>query len=162
MPDESAQNENLALRDELGIEDLSEPVSGGRGRLFSTAGRETPIAELTEEYVILHPPQKPFNEEDSDESITQRVSPRGVLLSAIGNEIKITGARFRGYPLYCLNARENETGKRLVAYFDEGGTPRYLIFEGKPVTYHVALFLRNKTHDGDLSNTVGLVSSADA
>jgi len=161
MADETNQNEEVALRDELGIEDISEPVTGGRGRLFSTAGRETPIAELTEEFVILHPPQKPFNEEDFDENITQRVSPRGVLLSAIGSEIKVTGAIFRGCALYCLNARDPGTGKRLVAYFDEAGKPQYLIYEGQPVTYFVAVHLRNRTHNGDLSYTAGLSSSAD-
>jgi len=161
MTDETAPKQDESLRDELGVESLSDPVSGGRGRLFSTAGRESPIAELTEEFVILHPPQKPFNEEDSDENITERVSPRGVLLSAIGNEIKITGAKFRGHPLYCLSTRDDQTGKRMVAYFDEAGTPRYLLFEGKLVTHYIAVVLRNKTHNGELANTAGLVSSAD-
>jgi hypothetical protein len=160
MTDESAPKEE-SFRDELGVEDLSNPVSGSRGRLFSTAGRESPIAELTEEYVILHPPQKPYNEEDFDENISERISPRGVLLSAIGIEIKIPGAKFRGHPLYCLSIKDDQTGKRLAAYFDESGTPRLLFFEGKVVTHFQAVMLRNKTHNGDLSNTAGLVSSAD-
>ena len=158
MTDDTDQGK--PFRDELGIEDLSDPVSGGRGRLFSTAGRESPIAELTEEFVILHPPQKPFNEEDFDENITERVSPRGVLLSAIGNEIKITGAKFHGHPVYCMSSKD-DSGKRLAAYFDDSGAPLYLIFEGKLVTYHQAMVLRNKTHNGDLTNTAGLVSTAD-
>jgi hypothetical protein len=160
QPNKSTK-QDASLRDELGIEDLSDPVMDGRGRLFSAAGRESPIAEFTEEFVILHPPQKPFSEEEFDETITERVSPRGVLLTAIGNEVKIPGAKFRSQPIFCLGARDDETGKRLVAYFDESGSPRYLIFEGQLLTYYKALGLRNKTHNGEISNTAGLISSAD-
>jgi len=156
-----SESTNASLRDELGIEDLSDPVMGGRDRLFSAAGPDSPIAEFTEEYVILHPPQIPFNEEDFDDSLGDRVSPRGVLLSATGNEVKITGAKFRGRPIFCLGTRDDDTGKRLVAYFDEAGSTCYLIHEGQLLTYYNAVVIRNKTHNGDISNTAGLISSAD-
>jgi len=151
-----------SLRDELGIQGLSEPVMGGRGRLFSAAGRESPIAEFTEEYVILHAPQNPFDAKQvDDDKISERVSPRGVLLSAIGNEIKISGAKFRGYSLYCLAARNEETGKRLVGYFDDAGKLQSLITANGFMSYHEAVNLRNKTHNGDITNTPGIASTAD-
>src|SRR5271165_2936846 len=104
MPDEQRQNQQInvpgdvALADELGIEDLSDPISGGRGRLFSTAGRESPVAEFTEEYLILHPPQVPFSETDFADELVPTVSPRGVLLDSFGRETKLPGAKYNGNP----------------------------------------------------------------
>jgi hypothetical protein len=155
------KKQEVPLCDELGIEDLSDPVMGGRGRLFSAAGRESPIAELTEDFVLLYPPQNPFSEEEFDDSLTERVSARGVLLNAIGIEVLLPGARFRGFPIYCLAKRDSETGKRLVAYFDQLGDVCHLMCEGHLVTHNEALRLRNKTHNGELSKVTASMRAAD-
>jgi hypothetical protein len=150
----------VPLRDELGIEDLSDPIFGGRGRLFSAAGRDSPIAELTQGFVVLHPPQSPFNEEGSDELLPERFSDRGVLLNSIGEEINIPGAKFRGHQLFCMGMRDATTGKHAVAWFKENGLPSYLMLEGRVLTYNTVIHMRNGTHDGELS-IVPLLNSVD-
>ncbi|HMO22000.1 MAG TPA: hypothetical protein PKC98_13670, partial [Candidatus Melainabacteria bacterium] len=62
-PDTRDSGEDISLVDELGIVDLDIPVYGGRGRVFSAAGRNAPVAEFTEDFLVLHPPQRPFEDE---------------------------------------------------------------------------------------------------
>ncbi len=157
----SSTPQPVSLRDELGIEDLFDPVFGARGRLFSAAGRETPIAEVSQGFLVLHPPQAPFEEEDFDDILSERVSDRGVLLNAIGEEIHIPGAKFSGQQLFCMGKRDEITAKHAVAWFNQNGSPSYLMLEGRPVTYNEALKMRNATHNGELSIVPLLVSTDD-
>jgi len=150
----------VPLRDELGIEDLSDPIFGGRGRLFSAAGRDSPIAELTQDFVVLHPPQSPFDEEGFDQILQERLSDRGVLLNSIGAEINIPGAKFRGQRLFCMGMRDAMTGKHAVAWFKENGSPSFLTLDGRLLTYNTVIQMRNGTHDGELS-IVPLMDSTD-
>lgn len=53
-------SDHTSLVDELGIHDIYEPMAGLDGKIFCTAGRDAPVAEFNEEYLILHPPQLPF------------------------------------------------------------------------------------------------------
>jgi len=141
----------IALADELGIAELEDPIYGGRGRLFSTAGREAPVAEFTESFLILHPPQNPFTDSNFEDELTPSMSPRGVLLDNFGREKKLVGAKYRNYPLYCLAKRDEQTGKHLVAWVDENGRMGLLAMEGRFLTFDMAIKLRNRTHDGELS-----------
>src|ERR1700738_1990933 len=81
----------LPLVDELGVEDLQDPIFGGRGRLFSTAGRDSPVAEFTKDFLVLHPPQLPFEESGQGESedIVINVDESGILLDELGRQKKI-------------------------------------------------------------------------
>ncbi len=140
-----------SLVDELGVQDLRALIFGRRGRLFSAAGRQSPVAEFAEEYVILHPPQKPFEESGATEDIVIHVDERGVLLNEIGQPRKIAGARFRGHELWCLGERLEGTLKHLVGWFDEQGKVHRLYMEEQPITSDQAYRLRNRTHDGELT-----------
>jgi hypothetical protein len=156
MPEDEDQQQTkdpgeLALVDELGIEEqLSDPIYGGRGRLFSTAGRESPVAEFTETFLILHPPQNPFTETNFEDELTPSTSPRGVLLDNFGKEKKLPGAKYNNNPLYCLSKRDEQTGKHLVAWVDQNGKMGLLELDGRYITHDVAIKLRNRTHDGEL------------
>jgi hypothetical protein len=156
MPnDEDQQQSNepseVALADELGIVELADPIHGGRGRLFSTAGRQSPVAEFTDSFLILHPPQNPFTETNFEDELTPSMSPRGVLLDNFGNEIRLLGAKYSGNPLYCLSRRDEQTGKHLVAWINQTGKMGLLATEGRFLTHDMAIRLRNRTHDGDLA-----------
>jgi hypothetical protein len=148
--------DQTSLRDELGINDLSEPIVGARGKLFAAAGREAPVAEFTEQSVVLHPPQLPFQTDKLAQLITESASDRGVLLDASGNELKVAGAKYRGAAIFYLKERDQLTGKHLVGWFaDSRGEarikPSYLYHQGKPMTDSVAIEFRNKTLDGEIA-----------
>lgn len=147
IPDE------LPFVDELGIEDIDEPVFGGRGRMFSAAGRFSPLAEFTEDKLIMHPPQLPFSEatEGPAEDILTVVDNRGVLLDELGTPKHIAGAKFKGQSLWYLGEQLPGTTKYLVAWFDEQGRSHKLFVNEEPLTVDVVFRLRNKTHDGELS-----------
>lgn len=141
----------ISLVDELGILDESEPVFGGRGRLFSAAGRYSPLAEFTDEELIMHPPQLPFQEGGPAEKIEMRVDERGVLLDELGTPKHVAGARFKGQVLWVLGEQLPGTSKNLVAWFDGDNIPHRLFVNDEPLTVDVVFRLRNKTHDGELS-----------
>ena len=156
MPPEEEQQQTEdsgepTLAEELGIEEDADPIYGGRGRLFSTAGRESPVAEFTDTFLILHPPQNPFTETDFEDELVPSMSPRGILLDSFGKEKKLPGANYQKNPLFCLSKRDEETGKHLVAWIDSNGKMGLLAMEGRYITYDVAMKLRNRTHDGDLA-----------
>jgi hypothetical protein len=139
-----------SFADELGVGDSLDPVFSGRGRLFSTAGPQSPIAEFTEDYLILYPPQKPLDEHTFREEITILVNERGVLLNELGEPRVIPAARFHGHELLCL-AERSRNGKHLVAWFDEAGQRHRLFLQGAELTIRGAIKLRNATHDGEIS-----------
>lgn len=143
--------EELPLADELGIEGNDIPICGGRGRIFSAAGRYSPLIEFTKEHVIMHPPQLPFTEDGPAEEIHTVVDKRGVLLDELGNAKHIAGAKFKGQMLWYLGEQLPATTKYLVAWFDAQGKAHKLYVNEEPLTVDVVFRLRNKTHDGELS-----------
>ncbi len=148
---QSIPPEELPFVDELGIAAVDEPIYGGRGRVFSAAGRYSPLAEFTDQHVIMHPPQLPFSEDGPAEEILTKVDKRGVLLDELGNPKHIAGARFKGMSLWYLGEQLPGTSKYLVAWFDAQNKPHKLYVNEEPLTVDVVFRLRNKTHDGELS-----------
>lgn len=151
-PPSTDDEENLPLVDELGVEDITEVLFGGRGRLFSAAGRESPVAEITDEGLLLHPPQRPFEEEaaGTTENIVYQVDERGILLNELGQERKIVGARYKGFCIYTLGEMKPGTLKHYAAWFDDEGQPHKLYVQGDPLTTDMIFRIRNRTHDGEI------------
>ncbi|HEY9714098.1 MAG TPA: hypothetical protein V6C72_11545 [Chroococcales cyanobacterium] len=141
----------LPLVDELGIIDLDEPIVGGRGRLFSAAGRQSPVAEFNSGFLILHPPQNPFEEEGEVEDIRYNTNERGILLDEFNNPKKIPGAKYKGNELWWLGKQSPGTTKHYAGWFDEDDVAHLLYFSGQPLTTDLIFRLRNKTHDGEIS-----------
>jgi hypothetical protein len=139
------------LADELGIIDISEPIFGGRGRLFSAAGRNAPVAEFTSEFLVLHPPLKPFEEDGPVEVITSHQDERGVLLDELSREKTIPGARFKGKQLYWLAEHKPGTLKHIAGWVDEQNKTHRLFSEGEVMLVDDVFKLRNRTHDGELT-----------
>lgn len=148
---QSVPPEELPFVDELGIEENDIPIRGGRGRIFSAAGRFSPLIEFTDEHVIMHPPQLPFSEDGPAEDIHTEVDRRGVLLDELGNAKHIAGAKFKGQTLWYLGEQLPGTTKYMVAWFDADDRPHKLYVNEEPLTVEVVFRLRNKTHDGELS-----------
>src|SRR5579885_1694744 len=144
--------ESVSFVDELGIKDLRRPLVDGRGRKFSAAGRNSPVAEFTDEFVVLHPPQKPFQEGDQGpaEEIMLEMDESGVLLNEFGGRKNIPGAKFNGQPLFYFWEQRPGTLKHYAVWFDEQGHHHYLTVEGERLTTDVIYKLRNMTHDGEL------------
>lgn len=142
---------NVSLADELGIGESLDPVFSGRGRLFSTAGPATPVAEFTDDYLNLYPPQMPLNEGNFAEEITIGVNENGVLLNELGQPRRVAGAKFRGRELFCLEERSSTSGKHLVGWFDDAGERHRLFWQGLELAIYTASKLRNATHDGEIS-----------
>jgi hypothetical protein len=145
----SDEPENLA--DELGVEGLGRVVFGNRGRLFSAAGRKAPIAEFAGDFLIMHPPDKPFAEQGASEVIEQPVSERGVLIDELGNEKKLPTAKFHGQPLFWFHEKKPGSSRNYVCWFDEDGKAQKIYMGESAITVDVAFKLRNRTHDGELS-----------
>lgn len=137
--------------EELGIEDLSDPIFGGRGRIFSAAGKYSPVAEFTEDFLIMHPPQMPFDESGKSEDFVVNVDDSGVLLDELNRQKKIAGARFKGHELYWLGETKPGTLKHYAGWFDKHDIAHLLYVNGEPITTEIIFKLRNKTHDGEIS-----------
>jgi len=144
-------DESESLADELGVEDLRRVVFGNRGRLFSAAGRGAPIVEFAGDFLIMHPPDKPFAEQGTSEEIEQHVSERGVLIDELGNEKKVSAAKFHGQTLFWLAEQWPGSSRNYVCWFDEDGKPQKIYMGEQAITVDVAFKLRNRTHDGELS-----------
>ena len=150
-------DENTSLVDELGIHDIYEPMAGLDGKIFCTAGRDTPVAEFNEDYLILHPPQLPFYEQGPEEEIVVSVDERGIVLDELGVAKKIPTAKYQGFPIYYFGEQKEGTLKhyaavltadeRLVFIFDE---------KGERLTTDDVYKLRNKSVNGEISQFPGL------
>jgi hypothetical protein len=151
MKKQSKEPNKLSLADELGVEGLSDPVFSSRGRLFSAAGRNAPIAEITEDHLILYPPQKPFDESSFAHDIAIKANEDGILLNELGQARSIPQARFHGAKLFCMAEKSKLAGKYLVAWFDENRQPHILCWQGEALSIHAVFRLRNRTHNGELS-----------
>jgi len=68
MPFNSDPSSNQPHKDEpplqtnLVLQTFQTQYFCARGRIFSAAGRETPVAEITDTHLLLYPPGKPFDE----------------------------------------------------------------------------------------------------
>jgi len=144
-------DEPESLADELGVEGLGRVVFGNRGRLFSAAGRKAPIAEFAGDFLIMHPADKPFTEQGGSEDIKQPVSDRGVLIDELGNEKRVSAAKFHGQTLYWLAEQKPGSSRNYVCWFDEDGKVRKIYMGESAITVDIAFKLRNRTHDGELS-----------
>ena len=85
-----------ALVDELKVKGLRQGIIAKHGRFLSAAGRQSPVAEFGDSYLVMHPPQKPFFEEGPTEEIEIHTDERGILLDEQGKVKKIAGAKFKG------------------------------------------------------------------
>jgi hypothetical protein len=140
-----------SFADELGIEDLSDPIFGGRGRIFSAAGKDSPVAEFTEDFLIMHPPQLPFDDSGPSEDFVINVDDSGILLDELARQKRIAGARFKGRELFWLGERKPGTLKHYAGWFDKHDLVHLLYVNGEPITTEIVFKLRNKTHDGEIS-----------
>lgn len=151
--DNVMSSDAVSLVDELGVTDLRDPVTGGRGRIFISAGRQSPVAEFTDDFVVLHPPQRPFQDADSGpaEEIVLQMDRSGVLVDEFGQRRKISGARFFGREIFFFWEQRPGTLKHYAVFFDDLGKHHYLTINGERVTTDVVYKLRNMTHDGELT-----------
>lgn len=149
--DFDAEDDEVTLADELGIEDLTDILFADRGRIFSAAGRESPIAEFEDDGLLLRPPQKPFQDEGPQEEIVFHADEHGILLNELGERRKIVGAKFRGQPIYVIAETKPGTIKHYAVWFDDQMQPHKFFVQGDALTSDMLFRIRNRTHDGEIS-----------
>lgn len=153
------------LADELGIEDIYQPLVGGHGKLFCAAGRDAPLVVFEDDFLVLHPAQKPLMEDDAGvEEMQVQVNERGLLLNELGEVKKITAAKYRGRPIYISGEQRENTYKHYVLAEDFDGTLHFIFDEdkeGERITADEAYRMRNATFNGELSKFSQLRSTLD-
>lgn len=150
--DEQVEDEDeLTLADELGIEDLMDVLFADRGKIFSAAGRDAPIAEFEEDGVTLRPPDKPYMDAPPGEVIVYHQDDAGILLNEVGERRKIVGAKFRGMPIFVIAEQKPGTLKHFAAWFDADMQPHKFYVQGEALTSDMVFRIRNRTHDGEIS-----------
>lgn len=149
--DEHQEPEVMALVDELGVEDLTDILFGLHGKIFSAAGRDSPVAEFEEEGIFLRPAHKPYTEEPASEEIIYDADEKGILLDEFGERRKIIGAKFKGEAIYTLAEMKPGTLKHYAAWFDDGWVPHKFFVQGEALTADMIYRIRNRTHDGEIS-----------
>jgi hypothetical protein len=142
---------DLTLADELGIEDLMDVLFADRGKIFSAAGREAPIAEFADDGVMLRPPDKPYIDAPPGEVIVYHKDDAGILLNEFGERRKIVGAKYQGRPIYVIAEQKPGTVKHFAAWFDENMQPHKFYVQGDALTSDMIFRIRNRTHDGEIS-----------
>lgn len=140
-----------SLVDELKVKGLRQGIIAKHGRFLSAAGRQSPVAEFGESFLVMHPPQKPFFEEGPTEEIVIHTDNRGILLDEQGKLKKIAGAKYKGQEVYWLGEQKPGTLKYLACYVDDEEVPHKLFHKGEPATTEIIFRLRNKSIDGELS-----------
>jgi hypothetical protein len=148
--DGSPADAPLPLADELGVDDLDEILFAEHGRVFSAAGRESPIAELRASGVMLYPPNLPFSDAAPTEVIAYKGDKRGILLNELGEPRKIVGAKFKGHELFTLLETKPGTVKHYAGWFDEKDQPHKLYVQGQALTSDMVFRIRNRTPDGEI------------
>ncbi len=145
--------ESQSFVDELNVQDLNYPLRDSRGRQFSAAGRSAPVAEFTDEFLVLHPPQMPYQDADygPSEEIVLMMDDTGVLVDETGERKRISGAKFEGRALFYFWEQRPGTLKHYAVFFDDEQKHHYLTVEGERVTTDIIYKLRNMTHDGELT-----------
>lgn len=149
--EEEREPEILTLVDELGVEDLTDVLFGLHGKIFSAAGRDSPVAEFEESGVFLRPANKPYTEESAVEEIIFHVDEKGILLNELGQQRKIIGARFKGQSIYTLGEMKPGTLKHYAAWFDDKWVAHKFYVQGEALTIDMIYRIRNRTHDGEIS-----------
>lgn len=164
MPEDAKQgNEdqnptvNTPLVDELHVDGIKQGKFFAHGRLLSAATRQMPVVEFLDEALVLHPPEKPFDDQ-TPEVQEVAVDSRGVLLDDAGKPKRIAGARFKGNDIWWSAERKTGTQRHFAVWFDESLAPHKLLIQGQPITTDVVYKLRNRTHDGELSMFPDLMS----
>ncbi len=155
---QSTSDEGVSLVDDLGVVDLRRRLFQKAGRLFSTAGRHSPVAELQKDYLVIHPSDKPLVTEEVGTPITINVNDKGIMLDELGNLRRIVGAKYNGQMIYVLGETLPDTTKNLVGWQDKDGKIRKLIYNEAPLTASGAYKLRNKTHNGEIKDIPELTS----
>ncbi len=140
------------LADELGIEDIYDPMFGMDGKVFCTAGRDAPIAEFTDEVLILHPPQMPLDDSSSGEEFSLRTDERGILLDEFGARKENPGGNVQGLShLLCRRTKNRYAQALCLALAPDGGLHAIFYDHGQRLTTQDIYELRNKSAEGDLS-----------
>ncbi|MBX3074274.1 hypothetical protein KF913_10125 [Candidatus Obscuribacterales bacterium] len=145
--------ESLSLVDELDVRDLKKTLRDSRGKTFSSAGRNAPVAEFTDEFLVLHPPQLPFQDADEGpaEEIVLMMDDAGIIVDVWGERKRVPGAKFNGRSLYYYWEQKPGTLKHYAVFFDDDNNHHFLTVEGERITVDVVYKLRNMTHDGELT-----------
>lgn len=160
---ESMEHLDLSLVDELQIQTIYEPMVGLEGKIYCPAGRNAPVAEFTDEYLILHPPQKPLYEQGPEEDIVIQVDERGILLDELGEAKKIKSAKFKGYPIYYFGEQKEGTLKHFAVVLTGHDILHFILDkDGERLTTDQVYRFRNKSHDGEISVFPGLTCDFDA
>lgn len=158
-------NRTPGLADELGIEDIYQPLVGGHGKLFCAAGREAPLVVFEDDYLVLHPAQKPLMEDDAAvEEMQVQVNDRGLLLNELGEVKRITAAKYRGRPIFVSGEQRDSTYKHYVVAEDYDGTLHFIFDDdkdGERITADEAYRMRNATFNGEISKFSQLRSTLD-
>lgn len=154
---------SLPLVDQLEVQTIYEPLVGHEGKIYCPAGRDAPVVEFTEEYLIMHPPQVPLYEFGPEEDIVIMVDERGILLDELGEPKKIKAARFKGYPIYYFGEQKEGTLKHYAVVLSAQEMLHFILDkDGERMTTDQIYKLRNKSIDGELSMYPGLVCDVDA
>lgn len=150
---QSATPRERSFAEELGVVDLGDPILASHGRIFSVAGPDHPVAEFTDEFLVLHPSDKPYQEEDKSpsEDIVFKMDSRGVILNEIGEPKKIPGAKFNNHEIFVYYKLRPGSLFHYVVFFDDNQKPNFLTVKGHRLTTELVYKLRNMTHNGDLT-----------
>jgi hypothetical protein len=145
--------ETLSFVDELDVRDLKKTLRDSRGKTFSSAGRNAPVAEFTDEFLVLHPPQLPFQDADEGpaEEIVLMMDDTGIIVDVWGERKKVPGAKFNGRALFYYWEQKPGTLKHYAVFFDDENNHHFLTVDGERITVDVVYKLRNMTHDGELT-----------
>jgi len=146
-----------ALVDELGIFDIYEPMADLDGKIFCTAGRDAPVAEFVDDFLIMHPPQLPLYETGPEEEIVVLVDDRGIVLDELGMAKRIPTAKYKSFPIFYFGEQKEGTLKHYAVVMAEDQS-LYFIFDehGERLTTDAVYRLRNKSVNGEISKFPGL------
>lgn len=153
----------VGLAEELGIEDIYQPLVGGHGQLFCAAGPEAPLVVIKDDALVIHPPQLPLMAEDHVEEMKVQVSSRGVLLDEFGKEKRVTSAKYRGRPIFHWGECVPGT-YRSYAIVEASDGSMHFIYDttnGEKLPVDEVYRLRNRTHDGEIGKFPQLNSTLD-
>lgn len=158
-----ATPQEQGLVDELGIEDIYQPIVGAHGKVFCAAGRDAPLAVFEDDFLVLHPPQKPLTEDGPEETIQIRMTEEGLLLDELGNVKKLASAKYRGRPIFYFGEQLEGTSKHFVVVKDFDGSYHYIFdsSENERLTADQAYKYRNKSFTGEISIFPELSSTLD-
>ena len=153
----------VGLAEELGIEDIYQPLVGGHGQLFCAAVPEVPLVVIKDDALVIHPPQLPLMAEDHVEEMKVQVSNRGILLDEFGKEKRVASAKYRGRPIFHWGECVPGT-YRSYAIVEASDGAMHFIYDtttGEKLPVDEVYRLRNRTHDGEIGKFPQLNSTLD-